>query len=61
MKDTSMVKKTILSNAKTVKSQHSRLDGLIFCDCILENRFGVPVCEVDSPVQSAYPLSEQSG
>ena len=22
---------------------------------------GVPVCEVDSPVQSAYPLSEQSG
>lgn len=29
MKDTSMVKKTILSNAKTVRS-HSRLDGLYF-------------------------------
>ena len=41
MKDTSMVKKTILSNAKTVRS-HSRLDGLTFCDCISENRFGVP-------------------
>lgn len=60
MKDTSMVKKTILSNAKTVRS-HSRLDGLTFCDCISENRFGVPVYEVDSLVQSAYPLSEQSG
>ena len=33
MKDTSMVKKTILSNEKTVRS-HSRLDGLIFFYCI---------------------------
>ncbi len=33
MKDTSMVQKIILSNAKTVRS-HSRLDGLTFCDCI---------------------------
>ena len=33
MKDTSMVQKIILSNAKTVRS-HSRLDGLIFFYCI---------------------------